>query len=87
MSDRTVAALSRSLAKGEFSSVELTQDYLSRIALHNKGLNAYITVTEELALAQAAQADALRAKGQHGPLTSLRPITPPWSSALMPPAQ
>ncbi len=71
MSDRTVAALSRSLAKGEFSSVELTQDYLSRIALHNKGLNAYITVTEELALAQAAQADALRAKGQHGPLTGI----------------
>lgn len=71
MSDRTVAALSRSLAQGEFSSVELTRDYLSRIAKHNQGLNAYITVTEELALAQAAQADALRAKGQHGPLTGI----------------
>jgi aspartyl-tRNA(Asn)/glutamyl-tRNA(Gln) amidotransferase subunit A len=71
MSERTVAALSRSLAQGEFSSVELTRDYLSRIAQHNKGLNAYITVTEELALAQAAQADALRAKGQNGPLTGI----------------
>lgn len=71
MSERTVAALSRSLAKGEFSSVELTHDYLNRIAQHNKGLNAFITVTAELALAQAAQADALRARGQHGPLTGI----------------
>lgn len=71
MSERTVAALSRSLAKGEFSSVELTHDYLNRIAQHNKGLNAFITVTAELALAQATQADALRARGQHGPLTGI----------------
>ncbi|MCB1664742.1 MAG: Asp-tRNA(Asn)/Glu-tRNA(Gln) amidotransferase subunit GatA [Pseudomonadales bacterium] len=71
MSDRTVAALSRSLAQGEVSSVELTRDYLSRIARHNSVYNAYITVTEELALAQAAEADARRARGEHGPLTGV----------------
>jgi len=71
MSDRTVAALSRSLAQGEISSVELTRDYLDRIAQHNTLYNAYITVTEELALAQAAKADAARAKGDFGPLTGI----------------
>lgn len=71
MSDRTVAALSRSLAQGEISSVELTRDYLDRIAQHNTLYNAYITVTEELALAQAAKADAARGKGEFGPLTGI----------------
>ncbi len=71
MSDRTVAALSRALAQGEFSSVELTRDYLNRIATHNSTLNAFITVTEDLALAQAARADAQRAQGRHGPLTGI----------------
>lgn len=71
MSDRTVATLSRSLAQGEISSVELTRDYLDRIAQHNTLYNAYITVTEDLALAQAAKADAARAKGDFGPLTGI----------------
>ena len=71
MSRRTVAELSRSLAKGEFSSTELTRDYLARIRAHNALYNAYITVTEDLALAQAAAADARRARGEHGPLTGI----------------
>jgi aspartyl-tRNA(Asn)/glutamyl-tRNA(Gln) amidotransferase subunit A len=71
MSDRTVAALSRSLANGEFSSTELTQDYLQRIRQFNSLYNAYITVTEDLALTQAAAADERRARGQHGPLTGI----------------
>jgi aspartyl-tRNA(Asn)/glutamyl-tRNA(Gln) amidotransferase subunit A len=71
MSDRTVAALSRALANGAFSSTELTQDYLRRIQQFNSLYNAYITVTEDLALAQAAAADERRARGQHGPLTGI----------------
>ncbi|MDP1932788.1 MAG: Asp-tRNA(Asn)/Glu-tRNA(Gln) amidotransferase subunit GatA [Gammaproteobacteria bacterium] len=71
MSRRTVAALSRSLAQGEFSSTELTRDYLDRIKKFNGVFNAYITVTEELALAQAAAADQRRARGEHGPLTGI----------------
>ncbi len=71
MTRRTVAELSRSLARGEFSSLELTQDYLARIRAHNALYNAYITVTEELALTQAAAADARRARGEHGPLTGI----------------
>jgi aspartyl-tRNA(Asn)/glutamyl-tRNA(Gln) amidotransferase subunit A len=71
MTRRTVAELSRSLEKGEFSSLELTRDYLERIRAHNALYNAYITVTQELALAQAAAADARRARGEHGPLTGI----------------
>ncbi len=71
MSRRTVAELSRSLARGEFSSTELTRDYLSRIKQFNGVYNAYITVTEELAMAQAAAADQRRARGEHGPLTGI----------------
>src|SRR5690606_28576922 len=68
---RTVAELSRSLASGEFSSLELTRDYLDRINRLNGSLNAFVTVTEELALAQAKAADELRARGRHGPLTGI----------------
>ncbi len=71
MSRRTVAELSRSLARGEFSSTELTRDYLSRIKQFNGVYNAYITVTEELALAQAGAADQRRARGEYGPLTGI----------------
>lgn len=71
MSRKTVAELSRSLEMGEFSSTELTRDYLERIRKHNALYNAYITVTEELALAQAAAADQRRARGEHGPLTGI----------------
>ena len=52
----SVAELSKSLKNKEFSSVELTQHYLDRIS--RSDLNAFITVTDELALSQARAADA-----------------------------
>ncbi|HSJ47695.1 MAG TPA: Asp-tRNA(Asn)/Glu-tRNA(Gln) amidotransferase subunit GatA [Gammaproteobacteria bacterium] len=71
MLSKTVAELSRAMAQGEFSSLELTKAYLQRIEQLNGRLNAYITVTPEEALAQAANADRLRAQGQAGPLTGI----------------
>src|SRR5690606_24830128 len=71
MSRRTIAELSRSLDSGEISSLELTRDYLDRINRLNGTLNAYVTVTEELALAQAKAADEIRARGEQGPLTGI----------------
>ncbi len=58
----TLTELRDGLDAGNFSSVELCQAYLDRISTHSE-LNCYITVTAELALAQAAAADAQRAKG------------------------
>ena len=58
---QSLAELSAGLEKGEFSSVELTQALLERIAAHGDVLNAFITVTGEQALATAGRADKARA--------------------------
>ena len=65
--------LSRGLALGEFSSVELCQAYLDRIGEHTD-LNCYITLTPEQALAQAAEADSARASGKTSALLAGMPI-------------
>ena len=67
----SVAALSRGLASGEFSSVELTRAYLARIAAAQPELNAFVTLTADTALADAALADAARAAGSAGALTGI----------------
>jgi aspartyl-tRNA(Asn)/glutamyl-tRNA(Gln) amidotransferase subunit A len=59
------------LAKREVSSVELTRAALDRIGALNGKLNAFLTVTEEAALAQAKAADDRLARGEAGPLTGL----------------
>ncbi len=66
----TLAGLSAGLKARRFSSVELTQHFLARIERFNPALNAFITVTGEQALAQAAAADKKLAAGG-GPLTGL----------------
>ena len=71
MIEKTVAELSGSLSRGDISSVELTQAYLDRINRYNGTLNAFVTVCEESALTQAAQADAARANGQNAPLLGI----------------
>ncbi|HBW84629.1 MAG TPA: Asp-tRNA(Asn)/Glu-tRNA(Gln) amidotransferase GatCAB subunit A [Gammaproteobacteria bacterium] len=71
MIEKTVAELSRSLSRREISSVELTKAYLERINRYNGSLNAFITVCEESALTQAAQADTARDNGQTSPLLGI----------------
>lgn len=68
---KTVKALSEGLAAGNFSSVEITQDYLSRIEATDKDLNAFISVDKDRALAAAKAADEKRAAGEAGPLTGV----------------
>ena len=65
----SIAELSKGLKNKEFSSVELTQHFLDRIA--GSSLNSYITVTDELALSQAKQADLKIAKGISNILTGI----------------
>lgn len=64
----TVVSLAEALATKQISSVELTQDLLDRAAASNSSINAYITLTPELALEQATQADQQRATGNVHPL-------------------
>lgn len=52
------------MAAGLISSRQLTENYLERIARLNKTLLAFITVTPELARAQADQADRERKAGR-----------------------
>ncbi|MFW2422564.1 MAG: Asp-tRNA(Asn)/Glu-tRNA(Gln) amidotransferase subunit GatA [Porticoccaceae bacterium] len=59
------------LRNGQFSSRELSEALLARIAEHNPSLNAFITVTAERALAAADHADQQRAAGNVGPLCGL----------------
>ena len=71
----SLSALADGLAQKKFSSVELTQHFLDRIARFDNagdgGLNSFITVTPELALAQAAAADTRLASGTAHALTGL----------------
>jgi aspartyl-tRNA(Asn)/glutamyl-tRNA(Gln) amidotransferase subunit A len=65
----TILQAAADLRARRVSSVELTRQSLARIRRAQPALNAYITITEDLALAQAAQADAALAAGRDpGPL-------------------
>jgi len=68
---KSMSELTAGLEGGEFTSVEVTQSLLDRIAAHDSKLNAMITVTGEAALAAAARADADRAGGNAGALNGL----------------
>jgi len=64
-----VRHLSAWIAGGQLSSVRLTRLYLDRIRRHDPALFSFATVTDAVALAQAAHADALLAAGTWlGPL-------------------
>lgn len=70
MHNKTIAELAAGLRNGDFSSQELTKIYLQRIKQHDS-LNCYVTVMEEMALADAANADVRIAKGDAQLLTGI----------------
>ena len=59
------------LDAGAITSVELTSAALERIARVDGSVKAFVTVTDELALQQAEQADARIAAGEAQPLTGI----------------
>ncbi len=71
MHQYSVSELSRKLAEKEFSAVELTEYYASRIKAHQPTLNAFIHYDKERALAAAKASDARRAKGEVSPLDGI----------------
>ena len=64
----TISAALQKLRAGEITSAALTAAYLERIAHFDGQVLAYLTVTAERAMQQAAQADARRAQGEDAPL-------------------
>lgn len=71
MHNKTVAELSKGLAAGTFSSVELTQHFLTRIEQQDPALNSFITVCNDEALAEAKAADAKIAAGDANAWTGI----------------
>ena len=67
----TVHDASRMLARREVRSVELTEICLDRIQQRDDRVRAFITVTPELALQQAEEADRRIASGNASPLTGV----------------
>lgn len=65
----TVAELASLIRSRQITSEELTRFYLNRLKQHGPGLHCVITLTEDLAIAQAQRADAeLQAGKWRGPL-------------------
>ena len=71
MLNSTLTQLARDLAARRFTSVELTQHYLDRIEQWNGDINAFITVTPDIALHDAAAADRAREAGDQRPLLGI----------------
>ncbi|WP_443612428.1 amidase, partial [Acinetobacter pseudolwoffii] len=67
----SIRELSEGLANAQFSSRELTEHYLKRIAKIDAQVKSYVTVTPELALAEADAADTLRKAGGANVLTGV----------------
>lgn len=69
---QTASELGPQIRARKISPVELTESYLARIRKHDKRLNAFETVTADLALEQARVAEAEISAGRYrGPLHGL----------------
>lgn len=59
MNGLTIKKINEGLRNKEFSAVELAKEYLERIKKEDKKINSFVTITEDLALKQAKEADKL----------------------------
>ncbi len=71
MIDLTLTEALRKLNSGEVTSVALTRALLDRIHQVDPAVRAFLTLTEEQALAQAEAADQRRARGDTAPLLGI----------------
>jgi aspartyl-tRNA(Asn)/glutamyl-tRNA(Gln) amidotransferase subunit A len=71
MHQKSLAQLADDLRSRRVSATELTQHLLARIERFGGTLNAFVTVTADQALAQAAIADRRIARGEAAPLTGV----------------
>ena len=70
MHNKSIKELAKGLRSGEFSSVALTETFLARTKQH-QSLNCFISVTEDLAVQAAKQADGRITKGDTALLTGI----------------
>lgn len=71
LNELTISEAQQGLKNKSFSSFELTEACLARIGERNATINAFITVSEELAFAEAQKADELIASGKQDILTGI----------------
>ena len=69
--DLTIHEAHQLLKKGKVSALELTKAALERVDAVDDKLRSFVTVTAELALAQARQADERIQAGEFSPLTGI----------------
>ncbi|MEX2373811.1 MAG: Asp-tRNA(Asn)/Glu-tRNA(Gln) amidotransferase subunit GatA, partial [Dehalococcoidia bacterium] len=69
--DRTAHEHAAALRAGEYTARALAEATLARVRAQEDALHAYITLTDDLALAQADAADARLRAGEGGPLTGV----------------
>lgn len=75
ITDLTLANTLQALRDGQFTSLELTQAYLNRIARLEPSLNTFITLAGEQALDAARLADLRLQGNRRGAKTPLPPLT------------
>lgn len=75
ITDLTLAQTLHALREGQFTSLELTQAYLSRIERLEPSLNAFITLAGQQALEAARLADLRLQANRRGAKTPLPPLT------------
>jgi len=64
----TIQQARQGLRDGQFSSLDITREFLARIHEQNPSLNAFVTINDAEALAQAQAADERVARGEDAPL-------------------
>jgi aspartyl-tRNA(Asn)/glutamyl-tRNA(Gln) amidotransferase subunit A len=71
LTDLTITEALAKLNAKDITAVELTQAHLDQIGKYEKHIKAFITLTPEVALQHAQQADEARAKGDTRPLLGI----------------
>jgi len=70
----TIKEIHQGLMKKEFSALELAKRFLDIIGRKDKDISAYLTITDDLAVSQAKEADEMISKNQEIPLLAGVPM-------------
>jgi len=71
MHNKSITELASGLRAKQFSSLELTNHFLTRIKKFDPSLNSIVSLTAEQAIEAATHADQLISSGKMGPLTGI----------------